>query len=206
MSKPIPDQSNFIAIGAWNPAIIQPQWLKKEFPTLIPEKFNVQIVAGVVSAFRIEFLDEFILDPNGGRLVFIPKKLDDKILKKIADLGRGIQNLLNHTPIAAAGCNFVFKLEPNEFFKLEKIETDEEIMGLYENIKDSNLISRSISHALSQEDHTINVTYDFKGQVKHLRINFDYQQPLNAMEVAANALIENFHRACNMCKELIGSK
>lgn len=206
MSKPIPEQSNFIAIGAWNPAIVQPQWLKKEFPTLIPERFNVQVVAGVVSAFKIEFLDEFVLDPNGGRLVFIPKKLNDVTLKKIAELGRGIQHLLNHTPITAAGCNFVFRLEADEFFKLEKIETDEDIEGLYENIEGGNLISRSISHGISQEDHTMNVAYEFKGQAKLLRINFDYQQPEKAMQIAADALVQNFHRACRMCNDLVGSK
>ena len=85
MSKPIPKLSNFIAIGAWNPAIIQPQWLKKEFPTQIPSEFKMQVVAGVVSSFRIEFEKEFIIDPNGGRLVFIPYNLDDTCLKKIAD-------------------------------------------------------------------------------------------------------------------------
>lgn len=169
-------------------------------------QFNIQVVAGVVSAFRIEFPEEFVLDPNGGRLVFIPKELNEIILKKIADLARGIQELLNHTPIAAAGCNFVFRLEPNEFFKLEKIEKDEDIKGLYENVQDSNLVSRSISHGLSQEDCTINVAYDFKGQSKHLRINFDYQQPENAMKVAADALIDNYHKACDMCKDLVGSK
>jgi hypothetical protein len=206
MSIPIPEQCNFIAIGAWNPAIIQPQWLKKEFPTLIPDKFNIQVVAGVVSAFRIEFSDEFVIDPNGGRLVFIPKKLDDKILEKIADLGRGIQDLLIHTPIAAAGCNFVFKLEQNEFFKLEKIEPDEEIKALYENIEGSNLVSRVINHELSAEDHTINLGYDFKGKAKFLRINFNYQQPLEAMKIAADTFVENYKRACKMCTEFIGSK
>jgi len=203
MSKPIPEQCNFIAIGAWNPAIIQPQWLKKEFPTLIPEKFIVQVVAGVVSAFRIEFPNEFVIDPNGGRLVFIPKKLEDETLEKISELGKGIQELLKHTPIAAAGCNFVFQLEPDEIFKIEQIEPTDNIKAIYENIHGTNLVSHSISHELAAEDHTINVAYDFKGQTKQLRINFNYQQPSEAMKIAAHALVKNFHRACDMCNEFI---
>ena len=206
MSKPIPEQSNFIVIGAWNPAIIQPQWLKKEFPDLIPSEFNMQVVAGVVSAFRIEFPNEFVLDPNGGRLVFIPKKLENKCLRKIASLGRGIQDRLSHTPIAAAGSNFVFQLEQNEFFKHEKTETDDKIKKIYENINGSKLVARSIGHTLSHEDHTVNLKYDFRGTSKMLRVNFDYQHPLNAMKTAADSLVENFHRAEKMCNEFIGSK
>jgi hypothetical protein len=205
MSKIITEKCNFIVIGAWNPAIIQPQWLKKEFPTLIPENFNVQVVAGVVSSFRIEFPDEFVLDPNGGRLVFIPKKMDDTILNKIADLGRGIHKALSHTPIAAAGCNYVFKLEQNEFFKLEKIETDEEIDNLYQNIG-RDIVARSIRHVISEEAHTINLNYEFKGMEKELHVNFNYPGQLDSMKVAADSLLTNYQRAKDMCKELIGEK
>jgi hypothetical protein len=204
MSKFIPDQSNLIIIGAWNPAIIQPVWLKKEFPTLVPDKFKVQVTTGVIPSFRIEF-DDFIVDPYGGKLIFIPKRVDEKILKDIVLLCNGIQDKLQHTPIAAAGCNFVFGLEPNEFFSIDQIETDEQIKGLYPKLKDCNLVARSIGHTFSTEDHIINVNYDQNGTTKFLRINFDYRPPLNAMKKAADSFMSNFQKAQELSKELIRS-
>lgn len=205
MSKILSDQCNLIIIGAWNPAIIQPVWLRQEFPTLIPDKFGVQVVTGVQSSFRIEF-EDFIIDPNGGRLVFIPKRMEENIMKDIAALCNGIQDKLRHTPIAAAGCNFVFGLEPNEQFSIDQIETDEQVKSLYGSLKGCNLIARSIGHVFSAEDHTINVNYDLKGSTRFLRVNYEYQPPLNAMKKAADSFIENFNRAITLSKELIRSK
>jgi hypothetical protein len=205
MSKLISNQSNLIIIGAWNPAIIQPAWLKKEFPTQIPDNFRIQVVTGVISSFIIEF-DDFIIDPNGGRLVFTPKKFDEKTLSNISKLSNGIQELLRHTPIAAAGCNFVFSLDANEFFSIEKIETDEQIKSLYSSLSECALVAKSIGHVFSAEDHKISVNYDFQGITRFLRINYEYQQPLNPMKKAADSFLKNFNHAQELCKELLRSK
>ena len=108
MSLPLPEKSNLIVIGAWNPAILQHPLLRNEFPTLITEdNINIQLVAGAgsVSSYRMEF-EKFFLDPNGGRLVFNPTNFELETLKLIADLAQGIREKLQFTPIAAAGCNF----------------------------------------------------------------------------------------------------
>ncbi len=206
MSKIISEKSNFIIIGAWNPAIIQPEWLKKEFPSLIPDKFGIQAVSGIVSSFRFEF-EKIFLDPTGGRLVFIPKKLDEETLNYIANLSNGIQNRLSHTPIAAAGANFVFSLDENEAFTLDQIETDEQIKNLYLSLKECDFISKSIGHVFSAEDHAITINYDFHGNTKVLQLNYEYKFPLtDAMKRAADSLVQNFKHAENLCKELIRSK
>ena len=130
MSTPIPVQSNFIAIGAWNPAIIQPHWLRKHFSDFIPETCQIEIASvGVASAFRMSY-PKVSIDPNNGRLVFIPKELSEEIMKYIADLSIGIQEKLEHTPIIAAGSNVVFQLEAGEIFLLDQIEPEQEVEGL----------------------------------------------------------------------------
>ena len=205
MSNLVPNQSNLVIIGAWNPAIIQPSWLKKEFPAQIPDSFRVQVVAGVISSLRIEF-EDFIIDPNGGRLVFIPKKFDEKILSDIAKLSNGIQGLLPHTPIAAAGCNFVFSLDPTESFSLDKIETDDQIKSLYGSLKGCTLAAKSIGHIFSAEDHKISINYDFQGATRFLRINYEYSPPMNPMKRAADSFVQNFYHAQEISKDLIRSK
>jgi hypothetical protein len=205
MSILIPEQCSLVIIGAWNPAIIQPAWLKKQFPTQIPDRFRLQVGAGVGPSIRIDF-EDFIIDPSGGRLVFVPKKLDEVILSRIVELSNGIQERLLHTPILAAGCNFVFTLEANESFSLDEIETDMEIKSLYKGLVGFDLVAKSIGHVFSGEDHTISVNYEFQGTAKSLRLNYDYQAPLNPMKRAADSFIANLHHAEKLSKELIRSK
>jgi len=205
MSKLISEGSNFVVIGAWNPAIIQPAWLKKQFQNLIPDKVIVKGTAGLVSLLNFD-LEKIILDPNGGRLLFIPKIVDEETLKYITELSNGIYDRLKHTPISAAGCNFSFALEENENFSLDEIDKDDQIVGLYAFLKGNQLVSKSVRHSFSTEDHTININYDYRGKNKVLRINYDYQAPLNPMQKAADALINNFMHAKDLSANLIRSK
>lgn len=205
MSKLIPEESNFVVIGAWNPAIIQPAWLKKEFPHLIPDKVIVKVTAGLVSSLRFD-LDKIILDPNGGRLLFIPKKLEEETLNYITELSNGIHDKLKHTPISAAGCNFFFTLDENELFSLDEVEKNDQIMGLYDFLTGYQLVSKSVQHSFSAEDHKISINYDYQGNARVLRINYDYQAPLNPMQKAADSFIKNYRHALELSKELIRSK
>jgi len=206
MSKPIPEQSILIAIGAWNPAIIQPKWLRDEFPEIITEdKAGVQIVAGAVSSFRMEF-SKFFLDPNGGRLVFIPKDFEKTTFELIAKLAHGMREKLKYTPIAAAGCNFVFKLEKGEMFTIDDIEQEDKVKARYGCFeKNCNLVGRGIRHTFAGTDYRINVNYDYLDEAKIIRINFDYQPPfaLNPMKTAAEKLLENFDNAEQIKNSLV---
>jgi hypothetical protein len=206
MSKPIPEKSNFIAIGAWNPAIIQPHWLHKYFSDVVPDSCQIEIASiGGATAIRMVY-PNVTIDPNNGRLVFIPKELNEEILKYIADLSSGIRTKLEHTPLIAAGSNFVFQLDENEIFTLDEIEQDQQILELYKELKDpGNIVSKTIKHAFSLQNYSINVTYEYVGRDKKLAINFDYQGA-NPMKRAAEGLVSNYHRALELSGTLIKRK
>lgn len=202
MSSIVSEQCNFIVIGAWNPAIIQANWLRNEFPDLIPEKFNIQLVQGVRPFIRIE-LEDLIIDPNGGQLVFIPKEVNDRTIEYTSTLSLGIYEKLKHTPIVAAGCNFVFKLDKNETFYLDKYEYKDGIKVLYENILPLTLISSDTKHVFSRNTHKITIDYNCTGDERTLLFNYEYQSPQTAMKEAAEALIDNFHHAQELSRGLI---
>jgi hypothetical protein len=203
MSKNLPEQSNFIAIGAWNPAIIQPRWLSKYFSNHIPDTCNIEIASvGVVSAFRMSY-PKVSIDPNNGRLVFIPKDLSEENMKYIAELSMGIQSKLEHTPLIAAGSNFVFQLEAGESFTLDEIEPEPQIAGLYKDLKEQGkMVSKSIRHTFSLKDYSVNINYDYAGTDRFLRLNFDYQGA-NSMRLAAEGLVVNFKYSLNLKQQLI---
>ena len=113
MATPLPEKSVFVAIGAWNPAILQPPWLKTHFPYAVQDRINIHITTGHISSMVLD-LGKFLFNPNSGRLLFVPKALDDETLSLIARLSRDLSKKLEHTPITAAGCNFSFRLDDSE--------------------------------------------------------------------------------------------
>lgn len=201
MAQLIAEKSNLIAVGSWNPAIIQPAWLRKEFPEIIPPTFNIELTGPLVSV-RYDF-GFCLMTPAANRLLFIPKTVDVDTLVKIAALGKGIYERLKYTPIAAAGCNFFFQLDKNEKFKSEEIEMIPDISNLPQKLVKSELTSRTISHTFSKDDFNINVTYEISGIERFLIINFDYQHPQQALVMAANSFVDNFGCANELANNLI---
>ncbi len=203
MSIPLPEESNFIAIGAWNPAIIQPHWLKRHFPDKIPDTAKIEITSvGAGFSFKMDY-EKVTIDPSNGRLIFIPKVLNKETMQYIAELCVGIRKKLEYTPIVAAGCNFVFKLEKDESFKIDKIEQEEKIADLYIDLqKKGNLISKSIRHTFGLEDCSVNITYDYSENDKIVRINFDFKGT-DPMKRAAEALMDNFEYTNQLIKDII---
>lgn len=203
MSKQIPEQSNFVTIGAWNPAIIQPHWLRKFFSDMIPDTCQIEIASvGAISAFKMSY-PKISIDPNNGRLVFIPKELSEESMKYIAELSLGIQAKLEHTPIVASGSNFVFQLEAGESFTLDEIEQEQQIADLYnKQTEQSKIISKSIRHTFSLKDYSVNITYDYTGSDRLLRVNFDYQGA-DPMKRAAEGLVANFKYSLDLEKQLV---
>lgn len=201
MCKNIAEQSNFIAIGAWNPAIIQPHWLRKYFSDKIPETCQLEITSvGISSAFRMSYPKVFI-DPNNGRLVFIPKDFSEETFTYISELSLSVYSKLEHTPVLAAGSNFVFQLEIGEIFAIDESESD--ISNLYYGfIEQNQIVSKLIRHTLSTKDCSINITYDYLGNDRFLRINFDYQG-VDPLKRAAERIVSDYKTSLELKQQLV---
>ncbi len=204
MLKVGPLRSSFVAIGAWNPAIIQPGWLKAEFPQLIGDKrIPVHFTAGPAVATMVMDLGRFLLDPNGGRLVFVPRTLDEETLLEIQALSKGIYKRLEHTPVSAAGSNFVFQLDENEDFAIEEALECDSSQQIYSEIGLKKCIRRSVQHTFSFEDYNLNITMLKMESESMIQLNYDYQSPIDSLVKAADALIENFRHALTVRGKLI---
>lgn len=201
MAKLIADKSLFVVVGAWNPAIFQAEWINKEFPEFAAS-FQIEVELPT-NNLRFNFGD-FYLSVANNRLILIPKgEITEAILIKIADFAKKIFVRLNHTPIIVAGSNFFFQLDKDEEFSSQEVETEPDISNLPEKLANTKLISRSIKHTLSKDDFNINIIYEFLGKERGLLINFDYPRLPDAMNKAANSLIENLRCANYLAKNLI---
>lgn len=204
MATSIPEKSVFVAIGAWNPAIIQPGWLRAEFPQIIPDqKITVHFNAGPASYALVMDLGKFLLDPNGGRLVFVPKVLDEETLLQIQALSKGIYKKLAHTPVSAAGSNFVFRLDSGEDFAIEEILECAGSQKTYAEIGFKKCIRQSVQHSFSFEDYNLNITFLKAESDKTIQLNYDYPSPVDSVVKAADALRENYRHALTLCDKFI---
>ena len=202
MSKIIPLQCNLIAAGAWNPAIIQPHWLKQQFGEKIQDECSIDVIGnGANFVLRLNYKN-FIIDPFNGRLVLTPKNEEKETFQYIVDLALGIRDKLSHTPIISSGSNFAFKLDDAETFRLDEVETDQELQGIYSDLnKQGKMVSRSIRHTFGLKDCTINIIYEYEVTQKTIRFNFDYQKP-NPLQRAAEAFGANYTYATELCGQL----
>jgi hypothetical protein len=198
MAELDPQRSNYVVIGAWNPAIIQPEWLRKEFPEIVPESIGIEIIGPSITV-RYD-IGNIFLEPSSGRLIFSTKEVNEKTLSSISELSNGIADRLQYTPISAAGCNFCFSLESNERFYQDELDNNKQILDLFGGVA---IVSRSIQHTYSLDNHDINIFYDYKGNERELRFNFDYRTPKTAMRDASNMLQDNFETALKLVQKII---
>lgn len=208
MSTIIPKQCNFIIIGAWNPAIIQPVWLKSQFPDMIKgEQFGIELETGPVSSFRYDVNNIFI-SPNSDRLTFIPKEINCDTLSFISKLSISIYKKLSHTPVLAAGCNFVYKLEDNEVFCINNFEQPEKLSEFYENIELKELTSQQIRHKFSFSNHNLNISYNSQGDERTVHYNFDYHLGNNKKNInkATESLNDHYNFSIDLNSKLIRGK
>jgi len=174
MSVIITEQCNFIIIGAWNPAIIQPGWLKSQFPTIIKgDKFGVELIIGPIATFRFE-VNNVLVSPNHDRLIFTPREVNKGLLDFISKISFSIFEKLPHTPVFAAGCNFVYKLDDSESFFISELETHADMSEIYNEMELKELTSKQIRHGFSFSDHNLNIFYNVSGDGKTIHYNFDY--------------------------------
>ena len=203
MCQIITEQCTFVINGAWNTAIIQPDWLRSQFPTLIPSELEILFIPGNVRLLRYD-LGNITLEPNNNRLIFIPKKIDDETLDYIAKLSTEIQRKLPHTPISAAGANYFFELDENEYFCIPGLENIEELKDHYKDFVQAELTSKVLRHTFSFSDHQLNIDFRINHDTKIVQYNYHYKLS-EPIEMASKSLKNNLNYSEKLNKKLIQS-
>ncbi|MGR3180027.1 MAG: hypothetical protein ACUZ8E_18455 [Candidatus Anammoxibacter sp.] len=199
--KIIPEKCTFIVNGAWNTAIIQPKWLRSQFPTLIPDKFDILFLQDISKALRFD-IKNIYFEPRDNCLIFIPKKVDDTTLDFISELSKGIQKKLPFTPVLAAGCNFTFELDNNEQFTIKNLNNMEDSELTYEPLKLDKLVAKETRHTFSFSDYRLNIIYNINADKKSILYNYhcDRNSPVEFM---SESLKDNYNSSVNLNKKLI---
>ncbi|MEO8019719.1 MAG: hypothetical protein ABI769_18060 [Pseudomonadota bacterium] len=103
------DATNVVVLGAWNPAILQPQWVAKQVFGIegdLAVQWEVSFVANAPPRFT---LGDVRFMPAYDRLTLVPQGLDAAQLATCENALRTILTSLPHTPISAFGINYSFE-------------------------------------------------------------------------------------------------
>jgi hypothetical protein len=102
-AAPSLDRTSVVVIGAWNPAIIQPDWL---FRSKVVEVGSSEVTVEVnprTRQYRYS-LGDFRWTVDDNRLEILSQRFED-----CGVFAARVLALLPHTPVDAVGTNFVFK-------------------------------------------------------------------------------------------------
>lgn len=137
---PVLEQFSIIIIGAWNPSIFSPEWIKENL--LGGEEADIEIAFAIDDATaprKISF-NNLNLFPGRKQLRISPSEATKEGLDSCAKIAVKIMTFLKHTPVRDFGINFGFD-EANPPAKLESIFLTEEKGKIFEsyNVKDEIL-------------------------------------------------------------------
>lgn len=201
-------ESNLVILGAWNIAILQPNWFLKHFKEFKKEeKIPVEFLASTNPRMRFK-LNDILICPENGRLTLFPQNNSIENLNFITKISSGVCEKLYHTPITATGNNFIFELEENESHVMDNFLDTEKQNDYYENIGLQNFNNRSFTHSFSFSNYILNIAYNNKLKDKTiLTYNFHYEtKTKEAILNAINSLVKNFERASELNSKLIERK
>ena len=166
-----PDNLNVVISGAWNPAILTPDGIRKRLFRL-PDGTPLQLEVAIdrPGSFRV-IHDDVIVAPSLGQLEIAAQSNDLASLKKASEIGQMALRNLPETPVAA-GINFGFTLDPlsDDLLDLLKMPIDDAFSDDGFTIE-----GRLIRHSLKQSPGVVNVeigqTSESRGTVL---MNFHY--------------------------------
>ncbi len=171
MARLLIQNSNLVIIGAWNPAIITPIWLRQQFPELLPgDQYQAEFTAGPSVSVRFT-INNVQIDPSNGRLVLSCGIDDQTIFESLPRLATVISERLSHTPVVAVGFNFVFEAQRTPL-AVDKFLDEQGQDRFYATLGLTSRIGRQATHSFALPQSTLNLTYEYKPERTTLMFNF----------------------------------
>ncbi|MDH5682284.1 MAG: hypothetical protein OEZ36_11890 [Spirochaetota bacterium] len=199
MANIIENSKSIVITGAWNTAILTPDWFKREFPKILEQKPTDTQVSLFDGALKFT-INNILFEPkrNLFRLTALDNSLDT--IKSMVTVCSNTIEKLPHTPLKAVGHNVTYSLETNEDFVLFDNNKLEEYKELYSEVTENDLVSSEYQHTIAFEDFYLNIYYitDFKERNISYNFHYDGDKPDSLKD-----FINNFDENINYTQTLI---
>lgn len=193
--KLITESTTLVIAGAWNPAILTPEWiLKHGLQKELSSTNKVQAFVPVGPSFRSfgndpKFvLDELAFIAQRDAFILFPRNIQQENLALVESVAKKTLDCLAHTPITGIGHNFEFQDDAPVGDMLEPFSVAQ--VDIVDIAPDGFLMSsNAIETNLNHEQVFINIRRHYDGSRFRVTFNFHYEVA-SAMQ-AAEVLFEN---------------
>lgn len=169
--KIIKDTANIVVLGAWNKAILTPEWVKKNiFPEITNLQVNVPAPHIMDQASYQYNTPDLLFNINGQRFEFRTNSSYEKNVKYTRDILRKFI----FTPVSSVGINIVFSeiIENIPDTLQKRLVAENDIENI---INAETLISSSLSKSIQIESNQkLNITILNTHNQYIFDFNFDY--------------------------------
>lgn len=169
-----PDTTSLVLLGAWNPGILQPNWLARHaFNRPTGEDIQVTVAFSMTPGLPPRFtMEGLTFTPSLDRLVITSTTLNLNALNTMEEKAISILETLPHTPVSAFGENFELIDEHPTPALLNIFELND---ALADHINTNyDLVTTDVRTSLRVNNCTLNLARQFSTGVVKFKFNFHY--------------------------------
>ncbi len=179
-------------MGAWNTAILNPNWLCKQIFELPKDKqIPIEISFDVKVSLKYT-INDLIIIPGIEKLIIYPAREEEKLFESIVSATSLLYDKLPHTPITAIGHNFRYELTNDERFVDIGFDFTNE-QEAFKSISSQDIQSTTIAHSLSlQEDKEVILKLNFQKTKDKSIIDLNYHYQVNNDDKKIKFALSNY--------------
>jgi len=214
---PLPSETTLVIAGAWNPAILSPEWFMRHGLGLaLPAQGEAgpRVQAAVPTGMGLVFdMPRFTIEgityvARPDALVLAPETNAAAALDRLQEVARGVLSQLRHTPIGGYGQNFEFK----------DAEPDPDLLGAFtaaneplaQNTLGWEVDRTALATSYRSGNRIVNITRQYSAQSNELTVKFNFHYAASSVAAClelvaeAHSMAANYRTARDMVAEVYG--
>jgi len=176
--KLILERTSAVVLGAWNTAILSPQWLKSEILQLPSEMpMEVDLAIGPTSQYRAT-VNNLSISPASDKFIIIPLRQEKEVFQSADGIINRLYETLPYTPIVAIGYNFLFELNNGEKLIANPEGNVKALESLYSSLRATVIPSSVLQQSVMIEEFmymTLNLSFIKDKDKSIISMNYHYQ-------------------------------
>ena len=186
--KPLDEERTLVIAGAWNPAILSPNWVAKEILRLpVDNNFQVGMQLSVNDPSQpVGFQFEGIAYVPALNMLMFRLLPGFDVGKSIGAAAR-ILELLPHTPVSGVGFNLAYEIENCSEGLLKTFSAGSAVPN-YLDDNQAELVKQGWGATVSTKNRLINMTCKHEGG--KVRIGFNVHIEVGSADAASTALLK----------------
>lgn len=215
---PQPSETTLVIAGAWNPAILTPEWVIRNGLELPQDQGPVRVQAAVPAGMGLTLdfprftVDGVTFTARPDAFVLSPHADDEQSLGRIERVARNTLTQLTHTPIGGYGQNFEFRDDAPDADMLTVFTQAD--MSLSRHAPEAWQSERSVLHTTYRDgDLLINITRQYSASTNQLTFKFNFHHAAASAAACAamlsgeqgtRSMYQNYQLATQLVHDLFG--